>query len=218
MFVVIDWIDGSGKWTQVRLTVENLEKMWKKVKILDYPRYEEESSFMVRKYLNWEYGKEVSPKLSSIFYAIDRFDSMLELKKDFQTYDYIISNRYVSANVIHQSGKIQNKEQREEFINWIEDLEYNIFQIPKPDKTIFLSVSPEMSQKLVLMKEYREYIKDWKKMDIHEEDKNHLTNAYNAAQEVLKRKDDWIKIDCEQDWEMRSIEEINNDILNEILN
>jgi dTMP kinase len=44
-------------------------------------------------------------------------------------------------------------------LEWAEDLEYNIFQIAKPDKTIFLNVSPEMSQKLVLMKEEREYLK-----------------------------------------------------------
>ncbi len=215
MFIVIDWIDGSGKWTQVKVLKEKLEKIWKKVLILDYPRYDEVSGFMVKKYLNWEYGKNVWAKLSSIFYAIDRFDSMNNL--NFEDYDYIISNRYVSANIIHQSWKIQDKKQREEFINWIEDLEYNICGIPIPDKTIFLKVSPEISQKLVLKKEERKYIKNWKKMDIHEEDKNHLTNAYNSAIEIVNSKKDWVKIDCEQDWKMRSIEEINRDILSEIL-
>jgi len=215
MFIVIDWIDGSGKWTQVKVLKEKLEKIWKKVLILDYPRYDEVSGFMVKKYLNWEYGKNVWAKLSSIFYAIDRFDSMNNL--NFEDYDYIISNRYVSANIIHQSWKIQDKKQREEFINWIEDLEYNICGIPIPDKTIFLKVSPEISQKLVLKKEERKYIKNWKKMDIHEEDKNHLTNAYNSAIEIVNSKKDWVKIDCEHDWKMRSIEEINRDILSEIL-
>jgi len=62
--------------------------------------------------------------------------------------------------MIHQAGKISNKKEREEFLDWLYELEYEIFNINKPDLTIFLNVSPEMSQKLVLMKEEREYLKN----------------------------------------------------------
>lgn len=216
MFVVIDWLDGSGKWTQVKLLEENLKKLWKKVKVLDYPRYGEKSAFFVEKYLNWWYGKNITAKQASIFYALDRFDDSFNLQEDFNNFDYIISNRYVSANMIHQTWKISSKNERNDFLDWIYDLEFNIFGIRKPDKVIFLNVTPETSQKLVLKKDDREYLKDGKKMDLHEEDKNHLTNAYNAAMQVVK-KYDWTKIDCEKEGEMRSIEEINNEILKHIL-
>lgn len=216
MFVVIDWLDGSGKWTQVKLLEENLKKLWKKVKVLDYPRYWEKSAFFVEKYLNWWYGKNITAKQASIFYALDRFDDSFNLQEDFNNFDYIISNRYVSANMIHQTWKISSKNERNDFLDWIYDLEFNIFGIRKPDKVIFLNVTPETSQKLVLKKDDREYLKDGKKMDLHEEDKNHLTNAYNAAMQVVK-KYDWTKIDCEKEGEMRSIEEINNEILKHIL-
>ena len=217
MFVVIEWIDGSGKGTQVELVSKKLISMWKKVKVLDYPRYGETSAFMVEKYLNGEYWKDVWAKKASIFYAIDRFDHSVELKKDLEDYDFIISNRYVSANIIHQTGKISDKNERENFLVWLEDLEYNIFGIPKPDKTLFLSVSPEMSQKLVLKKQEREYLKWWKKMDLHEEDKDHLINAHAAAIEVVERYPDWVKIDCEQSWEMKTMKEITDLIMDEIL-
>jgi len=217
MFVVIDGIDGSGKWTQVRLLEKKLKKMWKKVKILDYPRYGEKSAFAVEKYLNWDYGKDVTAKQASMFYALDRYDDSFNLRNDFNKYDLIISNRYVSANMIHQAGKIQDKTERDEFLNWLEELEYVIFDIPRPDKTIFLNVSPEMSQKLILMKEEREYLKNWKKMDLHEEDKDHLINAHASAMEVVEKYSDWVKIDCEVGGEMRRIEEINGEILREIL-
>jgi dTMP kinase len=62
--------------------------------------------------------------------------------------------------MIHQASKIYDKKERIEFLDWLEDLEYNIFQLPKPDKTIYLNISPEMSQKLVLKKEKRDYLKD----------------------------------------------------------
>ncbi len=217
MFIVIDWIDGSWKGTQVKLLEEKLKKMWKKVKILDYPRYWEKSAFAVEKYLNWEYWENIWAKAASIFYAIDRFDDSFNLKKDLQNYDYIISNRYVSASMIHQAWKIKDEKKREEFLDWLYDLEYNIFGINKPDLIIFLNVSPEMSQKLVLKKEQRDYLKDWKKMDIHEADKKHLLNAWKSAMQVVDKFDNWIKIDCEKNWKMRRIEEINKDILDKIL-
>jgi len=90
---------------------------------------------------------------------MDRFDDSFNIAKDLENYDFIISNRYVSANMIHQAGKIEDKKKREEFLDWLYELEYKIFNINKPDLTIFLNVSPEMSQKLVLMKEEREYLK-----------------------------------------------------------
>jgi len=217
MFIVIDWIDGSGKWTQVKLIEENLKKLWKTVKILDYPRYWEKSAYFIEKYLNWDYWKDVTAKQASIFYAMDRYEDSFNLRKDFKDFDFIISNRYVSANMIHQAWKIKNKEERYEFLDWLEELEYGIFNIPKPDKTIFLNVSPTMSQKLVLMKEDREYLKWGKKMDLHEEDKNHLINAHASAMEVVNKYSDWLKIDCELNGDMKSIEDINKEILSKIL-
>jgi len=217
MFIVIDGIDGSGKGTQVRKLVEKLEEMGKKVKLLDYPRYWEASAFAVEKYLNGRYGKNVSAKQSSIFYALDRYDDSFNFRDDLAKYDFVISNRYVSANMIHQWWKISDEQERDEFLDWIYDLEFNIFKIPEPDKTIFLNVSPEMSQKLVMKKDDRAYLEWDAKMDIHEADKNHLINAWETANYLVKKYDNWVKIDCEYNQEMRSIDDIHSDILKEIL-
>jgi len=218
MFVVIDWIDWAGKSTQIKLIKENLEKLWKTVKVISYPRYNEQSSFMVQKYLNWDYWRDVWAKQASIFYAIDRFDSSFDLKTDLDNYDYIITDRYVSGNMIHQAGKIQDIKERELFLEWLEDLEFNIFNIPKPDKVIFLNITPELSMKNTWARwwEDKDYITDWKKQDIHEDDKNHLINACNSANHVAK-KYDWVKIDCEKDWSMKDINEINSEIMSEII-
>lgn len=218
MFIVIDWIDWAGKSTQIKLIKKNLESEWKSVKIISYPRYSEDSSFMVHKYLNWDYGREVWAKQASIFYAIDRFDSSFDLKKDLENYDYIITDRYVSGNMIHQAGKIQDNKDRDDFLEWLEDLEFNIFNIPRPDKVIFLNISAKQSMKNTWNRwwEDKEYIIWDKKQDIHEDDKNHLINAYNSANFVAK-KYYWIKIECEENWEMKSIEEINKEIMKEIL-
>ena len=216
MFIVIDGIDGSWKGTQVKLLEERLNEKNKKVLILDYPRYWKESTFFVEKYLNWWYWKNVSAKQASLFYALDRFDELCALEKSFKNYDYIISNRYVSASMIHQAGKITDEKEKQDFIKWLDDLEYNILNIPRPDKTFFLNVTPKMSKKLLEKKEDREYIKNSNNLDIHEEDSQHIENAWNSAMNIVNMFDDWEKIDCEKNWEMMSIEEINKIILDKI--
>lgn len=218
MFVIIEWIDGSGKSTQIKEVTRNLQEKGKTVKIISYPRYNENSSFMVQKYLNGEYGKNVCAKQSSIFYAIDRFDSSFELKKDLESYDYVISDRYVSASMLHQAWKIKDPIERKEFLAWLEDLEYNIFSIPKPDKVLFLDVHPEISMENMESRwaEDKEYIKWGKKKDIHEEDRNHLLNAYNAAWSILNESSNWEVIECMKDKKMLEKSVITQSILNVI--
>ena len=53
------------------------------------------------------------------------------------------------------------------------------------------------------------------KKDIHERDKDHLKDAYNAACDVAK-KYNWYEIKCVKDGEIRSIEDIHEEIYNEI--
>lgn len=216
MFIVIDWLDGSGKGTQTKLIVAELEKKWKKVLLLDYPRYGEKSAYFVERYLNGAYGTDVSAKLSSLFFALDRFDDSFNYKDEMEQYDYIISNRYVSANMMHQSGKIPDPQERIEFIQWLSQLEFWICWIPKPDKVLFLDVPPEVSQSLIEKKEARDYIKDGSNKDIHEADDNHLKDAYNAALQVVEHFPEWKKIECCEDWKILPIDTITQKILTNI--
>ncbi|MDD2515611.1 MAG: thymidylate kinase [Candidatus Gracilibacteria bacterium] len=216
MFIVIDGIDGSGKGTQTELLKTELEKLGKKVKIYDFPRYEEDASIMVRKYLNGAYGRGLGAKPASIFYAIDRFDASFSLREDLKNYDYIISNRYTSASMIHQGGKIKDENELKDYVKWLEDLEFNIFGIVKPDKTIFLTLPVDTAIKLVEMKKKREYIKNGDNKDIHEDDKDHLINAYNSAQKVATMQN-WTKIECVENGILLPKSEITQKILKEVL-
>lgn len=218
MFIVIDWLDGSGKGTQTKLVVAELEKQWKKVLLLDYPRYGEQSAYFVEKYLNWDYGTKVSAKRASLFYALDRFDDLHAAQEKFSDYDYVVSNRYVSASMIHQAGKITDLGERIQFLDWLAELEFVICGIPKPDKVLFLDVPPEVSQRLVEKKEARDYIKNGSNKDIHEADDNHMDDAYNAALQVVKHfSDTWESIECCKDWNIFSIDIITQKILTKIL-
>lgn len=216
MFIVIDWIDGAGKGTQVELLKKHLESIGKTVKLLDFPRYGEKSAYFVEQYLNWKYWESIDPYKSSLFYAMDRFDASFQIKNDINQHDYVISNRYVSANMIHQSGKIKNKKEIDSYLEWIDNLEYNILQIPRPDKVIFLDVHPDVSTKLIEKKEQRTYITGWTNKDLHEKDENHLIDAYNAAHYVAE-KFSWKIINCTENGEILPKEVITKKILTSIL-
>lgn len=216
MFFVIDWIDWSWKWTQLELVKAELEKMWKTVAIFDYPRYGLNLSHYVERYLNGEYG-DLSAKMWSLFYAIDRFDESFEIRKALEEKDFVIANRYVSANIIHQAAKIEDQNEYFDFVDWNLDLEYNICKIPKPDKTIFLSVNPDMSKKLIQQKEERKYIKWGGNVDLHEADDEHMIWAFKKAHLAAERLW-WTTIEClDSSWEMRSRESIRDEILKNVI-
>lgn len=217
MFIVIDWIDGSWKGTQVNLVYEKLKNMWYKVKMFDFPRYNETSSYFVQKYLNGDYGKDLSSKAASLLYAVDRFDASAEIKKALEEYDFVVSNRYATSNMIHQSAKLKSNEEVKDLLDWLDEIEYKILWIPRPDKVIFLDVCPEISAELLKMKEDREYIKNGKNLDIHEEDKNHLKNAYDRANFVCNYFDEWVKVECFENGKILSKEVITDKIFKEIL-
>lgn len=215
MFIVLDGIDGSGKATQAELLKKHFELEWKKVKLLDYPRYGNPSAHFVERYLNGEYGKNVLPKQASLFYALDRFDQKDELERDIDFYDYVISNRYVSASMIHQTGKLHSKEEMDEFLEWLDDLEYNILCLPRPDKIIFLNTHHDISNQNIEKKKKREYIKSENNRDLHEGDSDHMMNSYLTGLYVAE-KFGWDMVECEQWWKMLPKNEITQMIIKKI--
>jgi dTMP kinase len=207
--IVIDGTDGSGKATQTNLIVEKLKKEGHDVEIADFPRYGKTSASLIEDYLNGKFGsaKEVGPYKASIFYAVDRYAASFQLKKWLEQGKIIICNRYVAANMGHQAGKIDNKKERDKFLDWLDNLEYNIFEIPKPNVNILLYMPPEIGQKLVDKKGHRDYI-NGNKRDIHEADLDHLRDAAESYKYVAK-KYNWLIIDCAPNNKLKTIEEIH---------
>ena len=150
-FIVIDGTDGSGKATQTEKLVDRLRAEEYSVFMLDFPQYGERSAALVEDYLNGKFGtaEEVGPYRASIFYACDRFAASKKIKERLERGEVVVSNRYVSANMGHQAGKIADPLERDNFLEWLESLEYDIFGIPRPDCQILLYADPVIAQKLV---------------------------------------------------------------------
>lgn len=208
VLIVICGTDGSGKGTQVRLLVKRLEREGVKVRIEDFPRYEEPSSWFVREYLNGRFGSagQVNAYCASLFYALDRYAASFGMKDFLADGGVVVCNRYVSANKGHQLGKIKGSLDRDKYLAWLDGLEYGMLGNPKEDLNILLYMPPEVGQQLVDKKDLRSYTE--KKRDIHEADLQHLQDAADAYLYVA-RKEGWTIIECVRDGKLLSIDEIH---------
>lgn len=216
MLIVFDGTDGSGKATQAKLLVERLRKEGRDVEYIDFPRYGQRSAAMAEDYLNGKFGtaEEVGAYRASVFYAIDRYAASFDIKKWLSEGRIVIANRYVSANMGHQAGKISDINERDRFLEWLKDLEFGIFKIPVPDMVILLYAPPEIGQELVGRKGHREYVGGTGK-DMHESDINHLKQAAEAYLYVA-RKYGWEIIDCASEGKMKSPNEIHEMVYGKI--
>lgn len=209
-FIVIDGTDGSGKGTQTELLIKKLESARFNVAKADFPQYGKKSAGAVEEYLNGKYGgaHEVGPYASSILFAVDRYDASFQIRQWLKEGKVVISNRYVTANMGHQGGKIDNDEERQKYFKWLDDLEFGIFGIPRPHLNIILHVDAAVAQKLVDQKAPRDYV-GGKKRDIHEADLDHLKKAEKTYLEIAQQFPHCSLIECSPTGEILPIETIH---------
>jgi dTMP kinase len=211
-FIVIDGTDGSGKATQTNLLVDELKLAGYDVEMTDFPQYGTKSAGLIEEYLNGKYG-QLKPEAASIFYAVDRFDASYKIREWLSEGKVVVSNRYVTANAGHQGGKISDSDERLKYFRWLNNLEYNIFGIPRPDLNVILHVPAEVAQQLVDLKsaDQRAYA-NGKKRDLHEADLEHLKNAEKVYKEIAKLFPNTKLVECVEGNELLSPEKVHNKV------
>ena len=194
--IVIDGTDGSGKTTQLHLLAQRLKQEGFLVEVADFPQYNTKSAGLVEEYLSGKYGGpgEVTPYQASIFYAADRFDANFKIKKWLEEGKIVLSNRYVSANMGHQGAKISNSLERKVFFNWLNDLEYKLFNISRPDLSLILHVPATIAFDLAKERAREDWV--GKTKDIHESDLNHLRAAEEVYLEIAQTIPGFTLIEC----------------------
>lgn len=211
--IAIDGVDASGKQTQTTLLLSRLEKEGREVKMVSFPAYDKPTSILVKMYLNGEFGEnpsDVNAYATSTLFAADRFATYrTDWGTDYNGGTIILADRYVSSNLIHQASKINDTDEKEKFLMWLDDLEYGIYNLPRPDVTIFLDMPPEYGAELMSGRLNKSNGDD--KKDIHESDFSYLEKSYENAMFVAK-KFNWKRISCIKDGQIRSVDEIHEDI------
>lgn len=208
--IVIEGLDGSGKATQAKILTDALAAKGLPVRKLEFPDYKSPASAPVRMYLGGEFGsapEDVNAYAASAFYAVDRIASYLSSwKPDYEQGAVLISDRYATSNIIYQMPKLSDGE-RDAYIRWQSDFEYDKLGLPKPDAVIYLDVAPEVSQRLMECR----YGGDNSKKDLHESNLRFLLSCRRAAVYAAERCG-WHVIDCCRDGDIRPVEEIARDI------
>ncbi len=208
--IVIEGLDGSGKATQTKRLAEKLAARGFTVKQLTFPDYDSPGSALVKMYLGGAFGKQpedVNAYAASAFYAVDRAASFLkDWKSDCNNGTVLLCDRYCTSNIIYQMAKVGDDE-RDDFIRWQADFEYDKLGLPRPDAVIYLDVDPDVSQKLM----EKRYGGDNSKKDLHESNLAFLLSCRKSALYAAEHCG-WTRIDCCRDGGIKPIDEIAQEI------
>jgi thymidylate kinase/thymidylate synthase ThyX len=186
IFIAIEGTDGSGKGTQFKLLAERLQNDGYDVATFDFPRYDQPSSYFVKKYLNGDYGSgnHVSPYTGSLFYALDRYDASQQIREALAEGKIVLANRYAGSNMAHQGTKFRSAEQRRGYFIWLDNLEFEMLGIPRPTLNLVLRVPAEIAQSLVDQKDKRDYTDQPR--DLHEADLSHLQKSVEVYDDLCQ--------------------------------
>ncbi|MCI1964601.1 MAG: deoxynucleoside kinase [Oscillospiraceae bacterium] len=213
--ITIDGLDGSGKATQTELLCTELKRRGVNVRRVSFPDYESKASAPIKMYLSGEFGSQpgdVNAYAASAFFAVDRFASYVRgWREDYLNGALIVADRYTTSNIIYQLPKLPQNEWNH-YLEWAQDFEYNKFELPKPDLTIYLELPTEISQKLL----DKRYQNSSGKRDINESNVDYLSACRKSA-EYAARCLSWKTVICEKGGSPRNKEEIHAEILKIVL-
>ena len=214
--IVIEGTDGSGKSTQFRLMSERLENDGVAFKHIVFPRYDQESSALIRMYLGGQFGtkpSDVNSYTASAFFAVDRFASYkMDWGQWYENGGVVLSDRYTTSNAVHQASK-EPEDPQEQLLHWLDDFEYDKLGLPRPDLTIYLDVPTDFTEKMMRKREQDTNTS----ADIHEQDTNYLATCRKTGRAAANYYG-WTVIQCVRDGQMRSIEDIHEEIYGHVMN
>lgn len=205
---IIEAGDGSGKETQTRLLAERLVRDGHRVVPVAFPDYASDSSALVRMYLRGDFGAhaaDVNAYAASTFFAVDRYASYrTKWGRDYEAGAVVLADRYTTSNMVHQAVKISDAAQRDAYLDWLYDLEFNKMGLPVPDAVFFLDMEPAAAQRLIAARAE----KSGAAPDIHERDADYLARTHDAYV-LLAERYGWVRIPSSTDGVPDPVEEIH---------
>lgn len=212
--IAIEGIDGAGKGTQATRLVASLREMGLKAESLQFPRYGATTfGSAIGDFLNGRFGtlNEVHPQLAAVLYAGDRYESRSLLLRMMDDNDVVVLDRFVGSNLAHQSAKLDG-DARTALIKWIEKIEFEVFTLPRPQLTILIDMSSQMSRELVARKAARDYTTQ--AADLQESDLPYLEKVRRCYLALSHSRLDWRTVHgLNDDGALKSIEDVGDEIL-----
>ena len=205
--LILEGTDASGKSTQFEMLCARLSREGREFRTVAFPRYQEESSALVRLYLDGAFGSDpadVNAYAASTFFAVDRYASY---KTDWGEYyrsgGTMLLDRYTTSNAVHQASKLPEAE-REGFCRWLFDFEYRLLGLPEPDAVFYLDMPVFFAAELLKSRK-------GKQIDIHEHDLGYLEQCRETGLQVAGLFG-WRCISCADGDHIKSREAIHEEL------
>ena len=198
--IVIEGTNSSGKQTQASLLVDRLNKNGIISEKKSFPDYSSPTGKIIGDCILGKNGNsffkeginEIPPKVAALYYAADRAYNIDKINHLLSLGVNVILDRYVESNMAYQAAKFENVADKINTLLWMEQLEFNLLDLPRPDKVIFL----------YLPYEYRE--------DKHESN-IHLKDT-EMVYSLMAERYNFEIINCISKDKIRSIEDIHEEI------
>lgn len=210
--IAIEGIDGAGKGTQAARVAESAAARGHRVASFSFPLYDGNPfSRAVADYLNGEFGgaDEVHPELAALLYAGDRFHARPQLVAALADCDLVVCDRYVASNAAHQGAKLTG-DARARLLDWLDEVEYGEFALPRPDLVVLLDAPVALARELVGRKAARGYTT--LEADIHEADAGHSGATRDVYLELARRGNWRVVATGGADGAPRAVDEIAGEI------
>lgn len=221
-FIVIEGLDGAGKSTQIELLKQYLAGKKIESEYVHFPTTDSPIfGNMISRFLRGEFGglEDVDPYLVALLFAGDRSNLAEQINSWQAEGKAVINDRYVYSNIGFQCAKIDDSEESDKLFEWIFDLEYNYFKIPKPDLSVFLDVPFEFTKKRLTENrsgQDRDYLDG--KIDIHEENLDFQKKVKKTYLKAIDKDENFISVNCSgKNGEMLCAEDISKKIIDELV-
>ncbi len=221
--IVLEGLDGAGKSTQLRLLRKRAAEEGHRTEFLHFPRTDTPLyGETIARFLRGDFGEtdSVDPYTVALLFAGDRMKAAPLIRRWLDEGRTVFLDRYVYSNVGFQCAKVGDIAERRRLKEWILELEFGIYGIPRPDVSLFLDVPQGFTEARLSSRREgrdRDYLQGGK--DIHEsspEFQRRVREIYLDA----ARKDPALKVvECSDgNGEMLSPEAIFERILTELKN
>jgi dTMP kinase len=94
----------------------------------------------IARFLRGDFGEEVDPYTVALLFAGDRMEAAPMLRQWLREGAWVVLDRYVYSNVGFQCAKVDDPARRRCLAEWIMELEFDIYAIPRPTVSLFLDV------------------------------------------------------------------------------
>lgn len=144
--IAVEGLDGAGKHTLVTGLVNRWTADGLRVATFAFPRYGKSvTADLAAEALRGSHGDlRDSVYAMAVLFALDRAGAREEIEAARAVHDIVVLDRYVASNAAYNAARL-GQDATGEVVEWVADLEFGRFGLPRPDHSVLLGVPAEVA-------------------------------------------------------------------------